>query len=116
MDVPHRMAQSPRQRPRYRMAVADMVPGSQAPGPEELTARSAILSTSLLHRFHPLLLIMRRICPRSQKSRSASEKPIARIDDSPSPSIGLVVRCRAREGERWDREKLVYSTFSGHAR
>ena len=75
---------------RYRMAVAAMVTGARVPGPEELTtaALSAVQSDSPPPSVppssapdHPSNL--------SARSSSASEMPAARIDDSPSPSVGL---------------------------
>ena len=75
---------------RYCMAVAAMVTGARVPGPEELTtaALSAVQSDSPPPSVppsstpdHPSNL--------SARSSSASEMPAARIDDSPSPSVGL---------------------------
>ena len=75
---------------RYRIAITAMVTGTQVAGPEALTtaAVSAVLSTSPPPSVppssapdHPSNL--------SGKSSSASEKPAACIDDSPSPSVGL---------------------------
>ncbi|KIM82091.1 hypothetical protein PILCRDRAFT_8329 [Piloderma croceum F 1598] len=82
---------------RYGMAVAAMVTGSQAPGPEELTAAaiSAVLCASPSPSVPPSSAAD-HVSNVSAKSSSASEKPVARIDDSPSPSIGL-----APEKERW---------------
>ncbi|KZP20887.1 hypothetical protein FIBSPDRAFT_861344 [Athelia psychrophila] len=70
---------------RYRMAVAAMVTGSQGSGPEELTAAavaSALLSASPAPSLPPSSAI-------SAKSNSISGEPMARIDDSPSPSVGV---------------------------
>jgi hypothetical protein len=71
------------------MAVATMVTGSQAHGPEELTAAavSAVLSASPSSSVPPSSAD--HMSNMSAKSSSASEKSVARIDDSPSPSIGL---------------------------
>ena len=77
---------------RYRMAVAAMVTGSQAPSPEELT--TAAVETVLSS-------VPDQPSDVSVKSGSI---PAARIDDSPSPSVGLAA---ARlldvepEKERW---------------
>ncbi|KZP28162.1 hypothetical protein FIBSPDRAFT_1039813 [Athelia psychrophila] len=70
---------------RYRMAVAAMDTGSQGSGPEELTAAavtSSLLSASPAPSLPPSSAI-------SAKSNSISGEPIARIDDSPSPSVGV---------------------------
>jgi hypothetical protein len=89
---------------RYRMAVAAMVTGSQAPGPDELTAAavSAVLSASPSPSVPPSSAD--HVSNVSAKSSSASEKPVARIDDSPSPSIGLAAAKLLDvepEKERW---------------
>ncbi|KAF7964541.1 hypothetical protein HWV62_5931, partial [Athelia sp. TMB] len=70
---------------RYRMAVAAMVTGSQGSGPEELTAAAvaAVLSTSSPAPSLPPASAI------SAKSNSISGEPLARIDDSPSPSVGI---------------------------
>ena len=71
------------------MAVAAMVTGSQAPRPEELTATavSAVLSDSPSPSVPPSSAD--HMSNVSAKLSSASEKPVACINDSPSPSIGL---------------------------
>ncbi|KIM78305.1 hypothetical protein PILCRDRAFT_11293 [Piloderma croceum F 1598] len=69
---------------RYFMAVATVVTSSQIPGPEELTVVSAVLSVS-----PSSLSSANHVSNVSAKSSLASEKPVARIDDSPSPCIGL---------------------------
>jgi protein SMG6 len=71
------------------MAVATMVTGSQAHGPEELMAAavSAVLSASP----SPLVLSSSadHLSNMFVKLSLASDKPVAGIDDFPSPSIGL---------------------------
>jgi hypothetical protein len=89
----------------YRMAIAAMVTGSQAPGPEELTAAavSAVLSASPPPSVPPSSAAD-HASNMSAKSSSASEKPAARIDDSPSPSVGLAAAKLLDvepEKERW---------------
>jgi len=85
----------------YRMAVAAMVTGTQAPGPEELTTAtvSTVLSNTPTSEVpssaadHPLNM--------SAKSSPASERPATCIDDSPSLSVGPAAgsSCWTREGE-----------------
>ena len=75
---------------RYRMAVAAMVTGTQGPGPEQLTTTA--ISTVLSRSPNPSLppsSALDHPSNMSAKLSSASEKPAARIDDSPSPSVGL---------------------------
>src|SRR5882762_3707621 len=90
---------------RYRMAVAAMVTGTQAPGPEELTtaAVSTVLSDPPASEV-PASSAADHPSNMSAKSSSASERPAARIDDSPSPSVGLAAAKLLDvepEKERW---------------
>jgi protein SMG6 len=95
------------------MAVATVVTSSQIPGPEELTVVSAVLSVS-----PSSLSSANHVSNVSAKSSLASEKPVARIDDSPSPCIGLAAaKLLDVEPEMdGDRKRLVCSRSSGCAR
>jgi hypothetical protein len=83
---------------RYRMAVAAMVGGSVRPtatlGPKALTIKA--VNESSTHQTIP--------SSDNSEEKSISDKPAARIDDSPSPSVGIAA---ARlmdvepETERW---------------
>jgi protein SMG6 len=84
---------------RYFVAVATVVTSSQIPGPEELTVVSAVLSVS-----PSSLSSADHVSNVSAKSSLAFEKPVARIDDSPSPCIGLAAAMLLvvePEKERW---------------
>lgn len=98
---------------RYFVAVATVVTSSQIPGPEELTVVSAVLSVS-----PSSLSSADHVSNVSAKSSLAFEKPVARIDDSPSPCIGLAAAMLlVVEPEKdGDRERLVCSRSSGRAR
>jgi hypothetical protein len=101
------------------MAVAAMVTGTQATGPEALTA-AAVSAVQAASPSASPSSATDHLSNMSAKSSSASEKPAARIDDSPSPSVGLAAAAaehRAREGEvEVYCEGLVRSRFGGHAR
>jgi hypothetical protein len=90
MYIPRRVAGSLGDLAHYCMAVAVMVKGAQGLGPEELTtaAISAVLSSSP-NPWLPTSSMRDNPSNMSAKSSLASEKPAARIDDSPSPSVGL---------------------------
>ena len=90
---------------RYRMAVAAMVTGTQGPGREELTttAVSAVQSASPPPSVPPSS-VADHLSNMSAKSSSISEKPAARIDNSPSLSVGLAAAKLLSvepEKERW---------------
>ena len=90
---------------RYRMAVAAMVTGTQGVGPEALTmaAVSTVQAASPPPSVPPSSAAD-RLSVISEKSSSASEKPAARIDDSPSLSVGLAAAKLLNvepEKERW---------------
>ena len=82
------------------------VMGSRAHGPKELAAAavSTVLSVSPSPSVPPSSAD--HMLNVSAKSSSASEKPVARIDYSPSPSIGLTaaISSRRRRDEGRSRE------------